>query len=76
MSCSEGDLEWRGLINCCEVTYDGVSLYFQCRKYKGSDQVKKKSEFIYNKFKAMFLIGESENFAMVSGRAHVFVSRS
>ena len=42
-------------------------LYFQCRKYKGSDRVRKKSEFIYNKFKAMFLIGEGENFAMVSG---------
>ena len=59
-----------GLINWFEVTYDGMSVCFQCRKYKGSDLVKKKSEFIYNKFKAMFLIGESENFAMVSGRAH------
>ena len=38
----------------------------QCRKYKKSDKIMKKSEHIYNKFKSMFLIGEGENFAAVS----------
>ena len=38
----------------------------QCRKYKKSNKIMKKSEHIYNKFKSMFLIGDGENFAAVS----------
>ena len=38
---------------------------FQCRKYKASDKVRNKAEFIYNKFKAVFL-EKGENFAAVS----------
>ena len=30
--------------------------------------MRQKAEFIYNKFKAMFLIGEGENFSMVFNR--------
>ena len=36
------------------------SLFFQIRKYKGSDRVRKKAEFLYNKLKSVFLMQESD----------------
>ena len=33
-------------------------LLFQCRKYKGSDQIRKKAEYIYCKFKQLFVNGD------------------
>ena len=32
--------------------------YFQCRRYKGSDEIAKKAEFIYSRFKNILMIGD------------------
>ncbi|KAK2156576.1 hypothetical protein LSH36_209g01010 [Paralvinella palmiformis] len=34
----------------------------KCRRYKGSDRVQHKAEYIYNKFKGLFMSGEGEDY--------------
>lgn len=49
-------------ILCC-VNYGHVmffSDFWQCRKYKASEKIRQKAEFLYHKFKALFLVGEGE----------------
>ena len=39
---------------------------FQCRKYKGSEQIKKKAEYIYSKFKQFYLMSDGENVSCIN----------
>ena len=39
-------------------------MLFQCRKYKGSEQIKKKAEYIYCKFKQFYLTSNDENVSL------------
>ena len=39
----------------------------QCRRYCGSDLIRMKAEFIYNRFKGLFLVGDdADTFSQVS----------
>ena len=35
--------------------------FLQCQKYKGSEQIMKKAEYIYRKFRQYYLMGDGEN---------------
>lgn len=37
----------------------------KCRKFKNSDVIRKKADYLYNKFKSMFMIGDTESFTQI-----------
>lgn len=55
------------LVSCNIVKLNFTALfYIQCRKFVGCETVRLKAEFLYNKFKGLFLVGDDAcNFAKV-----------
>ena len=40
-------------------------LILQCQKYKGNEQIMKKAECIYRKFRQYYLMGDGENVSII-----------